>query len=406
MRHTAEDARHASVTTARACVRVSLRRLLRFWFAPAIAIGMLGCAGSAHEPAHAAADAAASTEPADRALDARVLWAGDGRVYLAARDSISLDPGTRLTFFERGKPVAEASAERVLDGRLIAARVTSGTEAAFREPGTLEVRASAPRFKAPNLLRVGIPDERRASLLVNCSSPAPPLPPASLGYRSEPLGNRGARLVRGRSDSLVGAGSWPDTLLVLRFGEATDEEIALERGEIDVGVFWPGELSSALRQGPLGQDLLLGTRAHGGLAVSDDPPQAQPRAPSAAAVSASAMQALNRELFRSDLLASDAADSGAGMPVRFRAEGSLPGHAEIERVLNAHAPVASQGTVARRVRVFDADSLARPAAAGGERVLRVRCPVVCAPELRAYIRALSPDAFAELPGCAGPEASP
>ena len=32
-------------------------------------------------------------------------------------------------------------------------------------------------------------------------------------------------------------------------------------------------------------------------------------------------------------------------------------------------------------------------------VLRVRCPVVCVPALRPYVRALGTDEFAELPAC-------
>ena len=341
-----------------------------------------------------------------------MLWVHAGRVYLACADSISLDPGAPLAFRLRGEPVAEARVERVLDGRLIAARLTSQAADAFRKPEALEVSISVPRMAVASLLRVGIPAGGRVSLIERCASPALVLPPASLGYGSEKIGDRQVRLVLAHQDSLAGSARppWPDTLLVLPFEEATDEEIALERGEIDVGVFWPGEPSSAFRQRPFGQDMLLGTRARGGLAVVDDEPTAPPNAPSAAAISVTAMQALNRELFRGDLLFTVPADSAAGTPVRFRVETALPGHAEIERVLNARTPVAPPGTTARRVRVFDADS-PEPGQSPGtstpaQRVLRVRCPVVCAPELRAYVRALGADVFAELPGCAGRHGSP
>ena len=340
-----------------------------------------------------------------------MLWVDAGRVYLACADSIALDPGTRLTFRLHGEPVAEARLERLLDGRLIAARLTSVTGDALRKPAALEVRVSTPRSAAARMLRVGIPAGGRASLIERCASPALALPPASIGYRAEPIGDRKARLVLAHTDSLAGSARplWPDTLLVLPFEEATDEEIALERGEIDVGVFWPGEPSSAFRQRPLGQDMLLGTRAGGGLAIADDAPDVPPHAPSAAAASVAALQALNRELFRGDLLLTAPADSGASLPVRYRVDTALPGHAEIERVLNSRSPVAPPGTTARRVRMFDADSLERDHAPGtaapAQRVLRVRCPVVCAPELRAYIRALGADVFAELPSCATREAT-
>jgi len=43
------------------------------------------------------------------------------------------------------------------------------------------------------------------------------------------------------------AGVWPDTIHVHLFDEASDQEIALERGDIDAAVFWPAELSTRMR---------------------------------------------------------------------------------------------------------------------------------------------------------------
>jgi hypothetical protein len=347
----------------------------------------------------------ASQGSADRALDARVIWSGDGRVYLASGDSISLESGARLTFLEHGKSVSEARVGRVLDGHLISALVTWQRADAFRKPERLEVRLAAPVLAAAPSLRVGIPDGVRGSQLAGCASGAPSSPLAELGYRidalADPSPERALRLVRASGDSAANAplASWPDTLRVFRFAESTDEEIALERGELDVGVFWPGELSSAIREQPLGQQLLFGIRARGGLAVADEAPAPSPGVPSAASVSVAAMEALNRELFRGDLLLSAVADSGAGTPIRFRVEASVRGHAEIERVLNAHS--ASTTSRARLVRVFEADSIQEGASATASAawVLRVRCPLVCAPDLRAYVRALGTDRFAQLPGC-------
>src|SRR5205814_1296313 len=51
-------------------------------------------------------------------------------------------------------------------------------------------------------------------------------------------------------DPGAAATPWPDTIMVGLFGETSDEEIALERGELDVAVFWPGEASARLRADP------------------------------------------------------------------------------------------------------------------------------------------------------------
>src|SRR4029077_8015933 len=78
-------------------------------------------------------------------------------------------------------------------------------------------------------------------------------------------GPRGFRAGRG---SPMGAPPAPDTLLVRLYGESADEEIALERGELDVAVFWPGELSTRMREDPRWGGALLGLRAHGVIAVA------------------------------------------------------------------------------------------------------------------------------------------
>jgi hypothetical protein len=190
---------------------------------------------------------------------------------------------------------------------------------------------------------------------------------------------------------------WPDTLRVVRFAESTDEEIALERGELDVGVFWPGELSAAMRQGPLGAPLLLGARAHEALVIAFEPQDPAARAPGGSPLPV-ALDQLNRERFRGDLeaLVPDSGAMAGRAPVRFVVDASIAPHAEIERALNAGASAAGPGREPT-VRVSFAD----PAQArGATPVLRVRCPVVCAPALRPYVRALGADRFAELPACA------
>ncbi|MGH7741531.1 MAG: hypothetical protein ACRENS_05855 [Candidatus Eiseniibacteriota bacterium] len=346
-----------------------------------------------------------SNGPRSRVIAARVIWVRDARLYLASADSIVLDPGARLLFRWRGKTIATAEVEQVLDGHLIAARASSGKVEEFHKPERLEVRLAEDELGAWPLLRVGIPAGTRANLLVSCDPPALQAPPVPGGYRAEALVARGFRLVREAPDS-AGA-PWPDTLLVLQFAEAADEEIALERAEIDVGVFWPGELSAAMRQRAPWQEFLLGNRARGALCVADDSGTVPPAAAPAARASAAAMEALNRDRFRGDLLTCSARDSAAGEQVQFRVESSIPGHAELERLLNRYAATAATGSATRVLRVFEANrSDEAPPVPAGSCALRIRCPVVCAPARRAYVRALGADAFAELPGCPAKEAGP
>src|SRR5262245_65989460 len=71
---------------------------------------------------------AASEESGGAALpvDARVVWVAGDQVYLAARDSIALQPAMRLTFLHGDKPVATGEVSAVLDRALARAQLTSG----------------------------------------------------------------------------------------------------------------------------------------------------------------------------------------------------------------------------------------------------------------------------------------
>jgi len=208
-----------------------------------------------------AARALATPAAPGHPLAARIVWVGAGRVYLASSDSIALDPLFRLTFFKGGKPVASASVERVLDGHLIAARITSGETDAFRKPDRLEVTGSAPALTPPGVMRVGIP--ARSNELLNCGASL--RPPSA--YPAASRSGSAQRLVRAAPmDSLA---PWPDTLVVVPFASADDEEIAIERGEIDAGVFWPGELSDALRRAPIANGLYFEGKIPRGSASPD-----------------------------------------------------------------------------------------------------------------------------------------
>jgi hypothetical protein len=332
-------------------------------------------------------------------LAARVLWLSGDRLYLASVDSVALENGMRLTFTKRGKPVASAWIERVVDGHMIAARLLETNASALRKPEQLEVRVSPASPAAPATLRVGIPGRERPHPLASCAGDSLALPAAISGWRVDAPGAREVRYVRppGPADDAQ-AVRWPDTVRVVRFAESTDEEIALERGELDVGVFWPGELSAAMRQGPLGAPLLSGARAHEALVIAFEPPDSAAHAAGGSPLPVAALDQLNRERFRGDLepLVPDPGAAATPAPVRFVVDASIAPHTEIERALNAGAAAAGAGREPT-VRV----SLADPAQARGAMpVLRVRCPVVCAPALRPYVRALGADRFAELPACA------
>ncbi|MEO5616764.1 MAG: hypothetical protein ABIS67_03255 [Candidatus Eisenbacteria bacterium] len=347
-----------------------------------------------------------------RELAARVVWAQAGRAYLAASDSGVFEPGMLITLFDRRRVAATGEITGVLDGTLASAWLTSGSLDRVKRLDRLRVMAERPPTRARPILRVGCPGDARANLAVACAAASVEFPFVPGGYRVERLGRdgyRGVRLTRTGP-----AAHWPDTLFVRRFGDAADEEIALERGELDVAVFWPGELSARLRNDPRGRDALLGLRAHGVIAAVD-----------AAAVSGSDPEAarrdaglasINAELFGGDLQPWAAVDTAAATPATERTRPSarpysvdlsLPGHTPIEHFLNGGATLFMRGkSVPLRVTYLEVALGARDSLAGEWRargispLFALRCPVLCAPAVRDYVRSLGADAFANLMVCA------
>jgi len=112
----------------------------------------------------------------------------------------------------------------------------------IKEPGPLDaIHRIAP-------LRVGVPAQHRWNLLFVCDAPASPPRFGSAAYVRDSLDTSGERWLRVPQPAVDSAGAMaPDTLVVRAFDEATDEEIAFERGELDAAVFWPGELSARMR---------------------------------------------------------------------------------------------------------------------------------------------------------------
>ncbi|HEU4724548.1 MAG TPA: hypothetical protein VFU59_04525, partial [Candidatus Eisenbacteria bacterium] len=164
------------------------------------------------------------------------------------------------------KTVAAVAIVERIEGGLIVGRVQSGSLERERRLERLRVRLVRRALPAPASLRVGMPSAARAALRFGCGAWTL-RSPAVASYRIEPAGRLAFRMTReGSRDSLAAAASaadgraaaiWPDTLHVSLFDDAADEEIALERGDLDVALFGPGELSARLRNDPRWQNRLF-----------------------------------------------------------------------------------------------------------------------------------------------------
>jgi hypothetical protein len=350
---------------------------------------------------------AAAADARERAP--RVVWAGEGRLYVAAPDSGTLAPRMLVRVLEKGREIAAGEITRVLDGVLASVRLASGGVEAGARLDALAVELAPATVRPAATLRVGVPASGRGALAPPCD--AARLDPSALprAYRTEALADGATRLVA--ADSAAGAGAWPETLLVRAFADRADEEIALERGDLDVAVFWPGEPSARLRERVPGIQLLRGLRARGAIVA---------RAADGDSVLVASVlprfSALDAELFAGDLLpwgarpgAADAAGAGvapgAGAgPVRYSASG-FPGAAAAMRFLNRNMGSArvSFGTVLVSWADLPAAASAPPEPAGlrpGEiPVLALRCPVLCSAARADDVRALGADAFANLAAC-------
>jgi len=276
---------------------------------------------------------------------------------------------------------------------------------------------------------VGVPGPERPNLLFACDGTSLE-PPAAASYREESARGGTRRLVRPPG---AAASPWPDTLVVRRFADPADEEIALERGELDAAVFWPGEVSPRAGDPGPRPGLMLGTRSRGLVAAiglvaeARDSSAADARDSSAAgAPETPTLERLNRELFRGDLLAWDAAPSSnaATRDARIEVDRACPGWQVLERTLNRGRPRGPHDDPAARLVYLDVpvgrpDSLARGIAEylrgrslPPEDSLRVtplftvRCPILFAPALGGYLGSLGPDALADLLRCPTPRREP
>src|SRR5262245_61784256 len=176
--------------------------------------------------------------PAARAapFDARVIWSNGDRAYLVARDSVWVTASIR--FFDKKKEIASGVVVAIEDSTLVVTKVTSGSLARVKHLDKVRVEVEPAASPARIVLRVGYPSTARTQPFFKCRL----MTFDSRDYRIDTVIARSYRLVR-VLDSAV-----PETLLVRLFDDAADEEIALERGELDAAVFWPGEPSSHIRQ--------------------------------------------------------------------------------------------------------------------------------------------------------------
>lgn len=348
----------------------------------------------------AASPARATAQPAP--LDAHVVSVRGPHAYIAARDSLALAPFSLLTFTIKSKPIATGEVERLVDGGMAVARITSGSLAGVKKLGKLRILAEPPR--APGSLRVGYPSGNRAHLLLACEKVELALTPKAAGYDMNlAVGNWFHLLIR--SEEARRHPQWPDTLSVRLFDDAADQEIALERGELDVAVFWPGELSTHMREHPRWKERLSWPLEP---ALIGEIPWGSTEWRCAPALrTAAAFRALGQSLFRGDLevspegLASCSDTIPPNPATRFDVDPTCPGRATLERFLNRDAPEDQGASVTPIVRVscmdprmFSNDDAVKAA---------MRCQVVCAPQLLPYVRELGPGVFATLFDCVTPE---
>jgi len=350
----------------------------------------------------------------------RVVWHEGDRFYVASPDSGAIATGMVVRVLDRGREIARGEATRVIDGRMASVRITGGVLGKDGRLDRLEVRIDPAAPMESRALRLGFPAPSRSGLAFACADAGLDLTALPRAYLAETLGVDSFRLLA--ADSGRVAMSWPETLLVRLYGDRADEEIALERGELDVAVFWPGEPSARLRESASGFETLLGDRGRGVLAAlvaPQDSTQTKRIAPD--------MAALNAEMFGGDLRpwagsepvidTSKPADSmgpggasiGPARDVRgprYTVDDAMPGRRPIERFLarRGGAPARPDDRAVRLtyvdVPVAPADSLE---SAWRERgmlpLFTVRCPVTCGPEVAGTLRVLGADAFANLLRC-------
>jgi len=331
-------------------------------------------------------------------LDAKVVWVTADRAVLASSDSIAVEEYDALEFLDRKKPVATGVVARIYEPGMLAARITSGSLHG-KKLDHIRVFASHPVAPTPRLLRVGYPSARRANLLFRCTRTAFHVPS---GYRADAT-NLQRFLRDGAADP-----PWPDTLSIQAFDESGDEEIAFERGELDIAVFWPGELSASERARLDERNHILTPRATGVLAATFVP-SASRSASGIVLADSTGLESMNRDLFGGDLAMirsyagllspSVSRDGTAKHPVRV--DHACPGWQVLERALNKPPqPIAgSSATGSIRVAYYDRSPADAPSDSATAWLFRVRCPVLFIPSLRRVLERWHGESVVDLFAC-------
>lgn len=348
-------------------------------------------------------------------VPAHIVWTQGDRIYLAAPDSVKLEPGTLLTFQDKKKSVATGEVLSVVEQTFIVAKLTSGSFKKIKHPDRLAVVAEPKRPKAPAKLRVGYPSPKRRTLLFACDSLGIDLPRA--GFGAVQSSDHLYQLMR--KTDVPDTSSWPDTLIVRFFDDAADEEIALERNEIDAAVFWPGEPSTHIRDKLRWTGEPSGLRQRGIVAALFMAYHPTVDSLSAAVATRQIASRLNDDLFRGDLApcGTSVADTTSGLrdvPMRFDVDPALLGHDELQKVLDRAWKTNSVAKATDLVRItyldMPIDSLKTPLSISGITdkpvkisaalcLFRIRCPILCSQSARSAVEAMGPDNIVNLLRC-------
>jgi len=336
------------------------------------------------------------------ALRHRFLWGRGSHAYVALSDTSRAAEDDSVRFEDRRRLIAGGRIRSIVHGEMAIVSLTSGSLDRVQRPERIVVTTTRSAVVAPRSLRIALPADDRDNLLFRCSAVTPRLPPEAPRYRSEPVDQREVRLVR--EDGASHGAPWPDTLIVLLFRDPADEEIALERGDVDVAVFWPGELSRRLRNDARwsGQ---FGITSRGVLALVGAEGMSD-ASPDTAWVSA-----FNEELFRGDLGLRGLQPYQPWITsslYRLEADPALPGREPIGQWLTRHSanPTVSvslpRGAKPPRARMAFVDAPSDTASAEGFiPLLQLRLPVLSGLAFGPVVRALGADALANLATCSG-----
>jgi hypothetical protein len=366
----------------------------------------------------ASSPAAAQPKP----LNAEVVWARGNRAHIASTDSIPVEIDDLLDFQVRGKTKAAGVVAEIHEAGLITARITSGS--LDREKKLREVRIRAEPASLPRLttMRIGVPGRNRRCPLFVC--PPQWLPygwGAPNGYRSTTIAGTSPQAGFVRIDSIPLDGAWPDTIVLIPFEDAVDQGIAIDRGDVDLSIFYPGDPSPFVPTRRRDwKEVIYGTRPRGVLAAIrfEDGDAGASSVAGSGPTEDSALEALNRDLFSGDLVRlSTGPPRGRllawGMPIAApmntalsKATPSMPAPSDMTVLTYLEAAADRPDSLRvegrecmRRVLPEFADRIARGDPIVVTPLFGIRFPLVAGPPVRRLVRALGPDHFAALLDC-------